>query len=422
MSELSSPRQGTRVSRRPWRALSWGLFAVVLLGWWFVLAPTQIRGPATFAIIDGHSMEPMLYTGDLAIARAQPSYAVGDLVMYHVDYGLVIHRIMSGSATTGWTTKGDNRTEVDPWIVKNDGIVGKFWFDVGAVGTALAWVNNNAIKFGSVCAALALLFYIPLRRRKIAPVLEGALLVATREPRRDGRSNAEYGVLALSAVASLVAIGLVGLLGASHQLATSRGLIALAALLWAGGFTVYFVYRLYDGRGVAEPSRSMYALSGRLHLVAEFPALDEEPQPVRSAIALRTLAEKYRLPILHRIDVDTAHHEFMLITVQHGVFLWAPQPAPATDTSVAGPGDRTGPSSGSGDGSDAGPGPRHAAPPPARQLGVLRLATVPVVWPRPGSAHVAGRHEAPTPVPTPVKPADIPHGPHVLQAPVPALP
>jgi len=269
-------------------------------------------------------MEPMLHPGDLAVARTEASYGVGDLVVYHVDYGLVIHRITSGDAVTGWTTQGDNRPKPDPWVVHNDAIVGKYSFEVPAFGSYLAWVNRNAMLFGASCAAVALLAYLPWHRRRLAPVLRDALSTATREPRRGGRSNLEYGVLGISAIASIAAIALIGLLGTSHQLASLQGAIAFGALAWGGGFTVYLAYRLYDGRGLAEPMKSVYALSGRLRAVDTLPVVDLEPERVSSALELRALAERHRLPVLHRVDRSTDGHEFMLITETRGSFTWAP--------------------------------------------------------------------------------------------------
>jgi signal peptidase I len=247
---LSLPSRGLGSARGRRRALSWVVFVTALVGWWVALAPAQVNGPATYAIVEGHSMEPLLHTGDLAIARRQPSYRVGDLVMYRVAYGLVIHRIVAGDAVRGWTTRGDNRPEIDPWVVPDDGIVGRYWTAIASFGPVIVWVSRNPLPFGAICASLVLLTYVPRRRRRVAPALADALRTSTREPRRAGRSRSERAVLAISAVATLAAIALVGLLGASHTLAGVRALVALAALGWAGGLTLRLSARLYDGRGV----------------------------------------------------------------------------------------------------------------------------------------------------------------------------
>ena len=106
------------------------------------------------------------------------------------------------------------------------------------------------------------------------------------------------------------------------------------SLAWSGGTSLYLIYRLYDGRGVVEPSKSMYALSGRLRIVEDFPDVGEL-QPVGSAVALRGIAEKYRLPVLHRIDAATGLHEFLLVTAKDGSYGWSPGPENSTDLAAA---------------------------------------------------------------------------------------
>ena len=66
-------------------------------------------------------------------------------------------------------------------------------------------MNERPWEFGAVCAVLALLTYLPWRRRRIAPALQHALTSSERESRREGRSGQEYGVLGISALATLAA-------------------------------------------------------------------------------------------------------------------------------------------------------------------------------------------------------------------------
>ncbi len=299
----------------------------LLAAWWSFLAPTLLLGRTTYAMVAGTSMEPLLHTGDLAIARASSSYGVGDLIVFRVDAGtqrgLVIHRILSGDATSGWRTQGDNRREPDPWVVPTSAIAGRYWFDVSAFGGYLAWANQHWVLFAGVCAGVALLGYVPWRRRRVTPVLASALQRASVEPRREGRKAGEYATLAVSGVASLVSLGVVGLLAASHQLGSARGAVGLLALAWSAGLTLYLVQRLYDGRGLPEPQRSLYALSGRLRLLSELPAVDDDVHDVPSALALRSIAESRRLPVLHAVDPDAGRHEFLVLTADHGAFRWA---------------------------------------------------------------------------------------------------
>lgn len=111
---------------------------------------------------------------------------------------------------------------------------------------------------------------------------------------------------------------------------TTPHVLSAASLVMCGATTVWLAYRLFDGIGLDELTGSLYALSGRLFAVRELPDTATSAVSVRSAVALRTIAERYRLPVLHHVDPASGHHTFLLITVQEGAFVWIPRPAPPT--------------------------------------------------------------------------------------------
>ena len=85
----------------------------------------------------------MLFRSDVVIAREYERYAVGDLVVFRVPDGeargrYIIHRIVGGSSATGWVTRGDNRTTVDPWFLSNGDLVGRAERKA-AIGPELKW-------------------------------------------------------------------------------------------------------------------------------------------------------------------------------------------------------------------------------------------------------------------------------------------
>ena len=110
--------------------MPWLACALALLAWWLWLAPAQVGGPATYVRVSGTSMEPMLHTGDVVIARGERPYAVGDLVVIQLSTGLVIHRLVDGDAKSGWTTRGDHNTWDDPWVLRDDQVLGRAWATV----------------------------------------------------------------------------------------------------------------------------------------------------------------------------------------------------------------------------------------------------------------------------------------------------
>ncbi|HEY7179723.1 MAG TPA: signal peptidase I, partial [Gaiella sp.] len=88
--------------------------AFLAVGWW-LLGPSQLGGPTSYAIISGSSMEPGLTAGDLVLTRSKSSYEVGDTVLYQdrETNVRVLHRIVAQRGGH-FVTKGDNNDFVDP--------------------------------------------------------------------------------------------------------------------------------------------------------------------------------------------------------------------------------------------------------------------------------------------------------------------
>jgi signal peptidase len=133
--------------------------ALLAAGWW-LLAPTQIGGRTSYAIIIGNSMEPMLERGDLAIARVRPSYAPGDVVLFRdAPTGKrFLHRIVSVHGNR-LVTKGDHNPFVDPNRPPLDAVEGELAITLPGVGSAVQWlvqpVNLAILFFVLVFVALA---------------------------------------------------------------------------------------------------------------------------------------------------------------------------------------------------------------------------------------------------------------------------
>ncbi len=95
--------------------------ALLAAAWMVLIGPTSMGGPMTYGWVDGSSMEPMLHRGDLVLARSADAYAPGDTVVFRVPQGfarsgkLVIHRIVSGSGSDGFVTRGDHYEVSDGW-------------------------------------------------------------------------------------------------------------------------------------------------------------------------------------------------------------------------------------------------------------------------------------------------------------------
>jgi signal peptidase len=154
------------------RRRAWGRVALILLTWLLVAAPAALLwpqvlgGPVEYLVVSGSSMEPGMHTGDLVLVRRSAAYAVGDTVAYRVrdaDPGagsIVIHRIVGGSADTGFVTQGDNRDQTDLWRPHAEEILGEQWALVPRAGVLVTLLKSplvlGLVAAGGTFAALLL--------------------------------------------------------------------------------------------------------------------------------------------------------------------------------------------------------------------------------------------------------------------------
>ena len=153
---------------RSWRLarrVSLALMLVLVAGWFVLLRPTFVGGPASYLIVSGTSMLPTLASGDLVLAVEQRSYAVGDVVVYRVPAGqpaagsMIIHRIVGGDTRSGYIVRGDNRQGQDPWRPTNRDVVGRMRVDVPAVGRLVVLLRQP---FGIALLAALTTFLVAL--------------------------------------------------------------------------------------------------------------------------------------------------------------------------------------------------------------------------------------------------------------------
>jgi signal peptidase I len=146
------------------------LLAVVAFAaaWFLLFRPSFLGGGVTYVMVEGASMEPTLSTGDLAIVREQDSYGVGDIVAFHAEGGIVIHRIIRGSAEEGYIVQGDNKERPDLWRPTSEDILGRMWFSTPWGGRVLAFLRQPLI-LGSVVGGLGMLSVLSGGLRKPAP-------------------------------------------------------------------------------------------------------------------------------------------------------------------------------------------------------------------------------------------------------------
>jgi signal peptidase I len=152
-------QQGLRAAR--WMLLI-GTLGLLAMFW-----PQSLGGQVAYVRVDGHSMDPALHLGDLAIVRHQSSYRVGDAVAYRIPKGefgagaMVIHRLIGGNGTTGYVTKGDNKNLPDEWHPTTADIAGRVRYDIPGAGTKLAALTKPMYLGGLVAALTVAVMVFP---------------------------------------------------------------------------------------------------------------------------------------------------------------------------------------------------------------------------------------------------------------------
>jgi signal peptidase I len=176
------------------RVATAGVVIAIALAWFVFLRPTALGGSAGYVVVSGSSMQPTLRDGDLVVVRERDRYAVGDVIAFHVPEGsgpddYVIHRVVEGSASAGYVTRGDNRTTPDPWRTPHDEVLGARIARVPGLGAFAQWLAGPfpiGVLVGAVLASAFWILRDVMRERPRIPhhVASAAEVVALRIHRR----------------------------------------------------------------------------------------------------------------------------------------------------------------------------------------------------------------------------------------------
>jgi signal peptidase len=102
-------------------------------------------------VVTSGSMRPNIDVGDLAVIKLSPNgYKNGDVILFQLGNGYVLHRIHDISIKDGTTyihTKGDANSGVDPWEISSNQVVGTMAFKIPKIGWLTLWFKEFASKF-----------------------------------------------------------------------------------------------------------------------------------------------------------------------------------------------------------------------------------------------------------------------------------
>lgn len=162
MTTTLETRETDGITSRRWfrvlkSVLAWGF----LLSLAFFIWPSSLGGGTTTIVVNGHSMEPTYYTGDIVVARSgEPQ--VGDIVVYstaELGDGKIVHRIIGGDGQTGWDLQGDNNDFVDPFHPTNEDVLGIAKVHVPALGKAATLLSNPLVWGSMLLIAFGLIIW-----------------------------------------------------------------------------------------------------------------------------------------------------------------------------------------------------------------------------------------------------------------------
>src|SRR5689334_691498 len=140
-------RRSGHPARRSWTLLKVVLGIVAVVAWAIYLRPAVLGGRAAFIPVKGISMTPTLRSGDLVLLRRSSSYHTGEIIAFDVPQGQpdagkrVIHRIVSGSADSGFVTKGDYNAGKDPWTVPLSTVIGRYQLRIPRIGRSVSSIH-----------------------------------------------------------------------------------------------------------------------------------------------------------------------------------------------------------------------------------------------------------------------------------------
>lgn len=128
-------------NKTPVTYLSTFLSTLLVVAVWLLFTPVQFGGQTGYVIINGNSMEPNFYRGDLVLLRTAPDYHIGEVATYqHPDVGPVIHRIID-KADSRFILQGDNNSWVDSYQPHQDEMIGKLWLYLPQIGKVLDFLR-----------------------------------------------------------------------------------------------------------------------------------------------------------------------------------------------------------------------------------------------------------------------------------------
>lgn len=293
--------------------------AIFVLGFFEFFAPVQIGGSNTFALVRGDSMEPKFHNNDFVLATAQRQYKSGDIVIYKKMGGLVIHQIVPCGRKDIFCTKGINNEYPDSWGVKSTEILGKFRFKSSFVGKWIVKISEHPVQSSLALTFIFSATFIPLPHHRKTEFLKRLIAKSTPVAKMSRHKLAKF--LYLSILLLCISMARFILAVSERNFSTFESYTSLSAFIISLSLTFWSATYIFNGHGLLEPYKSFFILNGMLLQIHHEEKELEKAIKVKSALALRNLADRHHLPIIYVVSHPEQIHKFFLIT-HKAIYIW----------------------------------------------------------------------------------------------------
>jgi signal peptidase I len=283
--------------------------AFIIFGWWFTLAPQQLGGPVTVAVVSGDSMVGSLESGDLIITYREDKYEIGQSVLYERFGGYVIHNLIGTNPDGSFISKGVNNQLPDPWRVPEENIMGVMIFSAPGLGHEIQSFLKSPFAVGVTAVLVSLLVIVPLHRsHNYGEAIKLGQTGATERIRFRGHRTILFWAVTGLAVVSLALLVVLAMNNVPFWPKIAIALIAFAVL--TASLLTVGTY-LFDGVGLSEPQKSMVILGPTFHRIHPHLKLEATVVPIDSAKELRSIKNDLNTAVLHRV-LSSGEHEFIV--------------------------------------------------------------------------------------------------------------
>lgn len=161
------------------------IVAYVVSALTLAIVAANLFGLISLRVVQTASMQGTIEVGDLVVSQNWLKPEVGDIAIYQatdfsgVEQGQVVHRVIAGDQTDGYTFQGDNNQSADAQVVPAEDVVGVVSFWIPGVGGIA-----NPLVLAVLVSLIAVIYFAREYLASGAKKLAGWLRSQKQRPRK----------------------------------------------------------------------------------------------------------------------------------------------------------------------------------------------------------------------------------------------